>query len=94
MSVSTSAFASFEWGRAIREGDRDVAEPLMMALATPASRGVLTVGSTSVCVDRIGAQVFIGDDEAALVITAPERFAVIDCPRERLGAKFPELSMP
>ena len=25
---------------------------------------------------------------------APERFAVIDCPRERLGAKFPELSMP
>jgi hypothetical protein len=94
LSIVGSAYASYEWGVATRNGHSSTTSgPITIDLALPVSHGIVTVSGASVCVDRLGAHVFIGND-GAVVLDKPERFALVDCDRQDLASAFPELQTP
>ena len=93
--MAISAYASYAWGKKVSDGDYQTWQsPVAITLSLPTSRGFVTIGGASVCVDRVGTQVYIGDDGKAAIVKAFERFVVTDCERQELGVVFPEVKSP
>ncbi len=87
LGTSCLLWASWSYGRQITSERIPGGSVPVINFVLPTSRGLLTVADRTVCVDRIGEQIVVGDDSVT-VVTSYDSFTFTDCERGDVAALF------
>jgi hypothetical protein len=80
-------YGALTFGRSIQSDSGDSPEPRFIKFVLPVIRGTVTLGDRSVCVDRVGQRVMVGDESTA-VVPEWDGFVVEDCDRGDVSELF------
>ena len=78
---------AWKFGADIREDSRGVVAPRIVQFVLPVTRGMVTVATNAVCVDRVRERVMVGDSSSA-VVPVWDGFVVEDCERGDVSDLF------